>query len=208
MMGRMTFTDTQPAMTMTNEYHLYLPGNPYTASELSAMAYQGMLRPQFGPYYVDVDQPDTASQRAKSVRMVAEQIIKGSWTATLLTAAWIHLGGQPPEMLEAATATSHRGTSRSKTMSTALRHCDYLGLENVGEEDLRVIGGVVVTSPELTIDDLLKIGGHERHQHIARRLCALVEADTLCQRFAAVDPELNATRQLLTNVEPAAVHAG
>lgn len=165
------------------------------------MSYHGMLRPQFGPYYVDVDLPDTAAQRAKSVRMVADRIIDGSWTATLLTAAWIHLGGQPPEMLEAATASSHRGTSRSKLIPTALRHCDYLQREDVGDEDLRVIGGVVVTSPELTIEDLLRIGGHARHQDIAWKLCAFVEVDILRQRLLSGVPGSDSVRQFLKELE-------
>lgn len=187
----MTFFDSESPWTITNDYDLYVPHNPYTASELSAMAYQGVLRPQFGPYYVDNGLPDTPSQRAKSVRMVGEQLIEGSWTATLLTAAWIHLGGQAPEMFEAATAVAHRGKSRSTVMPTALRHCDYLGDDSIHEDDLRVIGGVVVTSPELTIEDLLRLGGRARHQDQARRLGALTDRDRLEQRLtsAGLGPE-------------------
>lgn len=155
------------------------------------MAYHGVLRPQFGPYYVDSGLPDTASQRAKSVRMVGEQLIDGSWTATLLTAAWIHLGGQAPEMFEAATAVTQRGKSRSTLMPTALRQCDYLSDASIEEDDLRVIGGVVVTSPELTIEDLLRLGGRARHQDQARRLGALTDRDRLEQRLtsAGLGPE-------------------
>ena len=171
----MTISQVVSPFAVLNPYNLYVPGNPYTASELSAMSYQGLLRPQFGPYYVAADLPDTASQRAKSVKMAAEQLIEGNWTATLLTAAWIYLGGQAPEMFEAATAKQHRGMSRAKIMPTTLRHCDYLQREDLSDHDLRVIGGVVVTSPELTIDELAKIGGSPRHQHKAQQLSTLVE---------------------------------
>ena len=169
--------------SVINQYNLYVPGNPYTASELSAMSYHGVLRPQFGPYYVDLDLPDTASQRAKSVKMVGDQLIDGSWTATLLTAAWIHLGGQAPEMFEAAAAVSHRVSSRAGVMPAAIRHTDYLQRAEIDDEDLRVIGGVVVTSPELTVEDLLRIGGTPRHQEKARQLCTVVDVAALKQLF-------------------------
>lgn len=197
MMEHMVSSHHDLRFSVVNQYNLYVPGNPYTASELSAMAYHGVLRPQFGPYYVDVDLPDTPSQRAKSVRMVADQLIDGSWTATLLTAAWIYLGGQAPEMFEAATATPHRGATRATVMPTAFRHTDYLQRSEIDEEDLRVVGGVVVTSPELTIEDLLRIGGSKRHQQQAHQLCALVDVATLHQRFDSEVPGMAKARELL-----------
>lgn len=185
----MTIFHSQTPWPVTNQYDLYVPRAPYTASELSAMAYHGVLRPQFGPYYVDRDLPDTPAQRAKSVRMVGEQLIDGPWTATLLTAAWIHLGGQAPELFEAATAVAHRGKSRSTLMPTALRHWDYLSDDTV-QEDLRVIGGIVVTSPELTIEELLRLGGHERHRQRVRQLCTLTKRDRLAQRLSSAGLDL------------------
>src|SRR5699024_12572485 len=80
--------------SVTNQYGLYVPHDPFSPTELSAMAYHGMLRAQFGRYYVDADLPDTATQRAKAVRMAAEHILTGDWTATLRTAAWIQTGSQ------------------------------------------------------------------------------------------------------------------
>lgn len=198
----MTFCDSQSPWPITNQYDLYVPRNPYTASELSAMAYHGVLRPQFGPYYVDSGLPDTASQRAKSVRMVGEQLIDGSWTATLLTAAWIHLGGQAPEMFEAATAVTQRGKSRSTLMPTALRQCDYLSDASIEEDDLRVIGGVVVTSPELTIEELLRLGGQARHRQQARQLCPLTERDRLAQRLSSAGLGLEAAQVLEVRTAP------
>ena len=168
---------------MTNEYHLYVPNHPFNASELSAMAYHGMLRPQFGPFYVDIDLPDTASQRAKSVRMVGERLLPGNWTATLLTAAWIHLGGQAPEIFEAATASIPRKRRRSMIMPSAIRQSDYLDRAEVSEDDLQVIGGVVVTAPELTIVDLLRIGGTQRHQDRVSELLARTDLNALRQRL-------------------------
>lgn len=168
---------------MTNEYHLYVPNNPFNASELSAMTYHGMLRPQFGPFYVDIDLPDTASQRAKSVRMVGERLISGSWTATLLTAAWIHLGGQAPEIFEAATASIPRKRRRSRIMPSAIRQSDYLDRAEVSEDDLQVIGGVVVTAPELTIVDLLRVGGVQRYQDRVYELFNRIDLNAMRQRL-------------------------
>ncbi|TQL72768.1 hypothetical protein FB556_1437 [Enteractinococcus coprophilus] len=168
---------------MTNEYHLYVPNNPFNASELSAMTYHGMLRPQFGPFYVDIDLPDTASQRAKSVRMVGERLISGSWTATLLTAAWIHLGGQAPEIFEAATASIPRKRRRSRIMPSAIRQSDYLDRAEVSEDDLQVIGGVVVTAPELTIVDLLRVGGVQRYQARVYELFNRIDLNAMRQRL-------------------------
>ena len=184
---------------MTNEYHLYVPNSPYNASELSAMAYHGMLRPQFGPFYVDIDMPDTASQRAKSVRMIGERIISGTWTATLLTAAWIHLGGQAPELFEAATASTTRQRARSRLMPSAIRQSDYFERAEVSEDDLQVIGGVVVTGPELTVVDLLRIGGTLRHQARAREILDHVNLATLRRRLRDHEslPGMTRAQQLL-----------
>lgn len=185
---------------MTNEYHLYVPNNPYNASELSAMAYHGILRPQFGPFYVDIDLPDTASQRAKSVRMIGDRIISGDWTATLLTAAWIHLGGQAPELFEAATSPTTRRKVRSRIMPSAIRQSDYLDRAEVSEDDLQVIGGVVVTGPELTVMDLLRIGGTHRHQAHAAKLLDQVDLNALQRRLSDHGslPGMSLARELLT----------
>ncbi len=187
---------------MTNEYHLYVPHDPFNPSELSAMAYHGMLRPQFGPFYIDIDMPDTASQRAKSVRMVGERIISGSWTATLLTAAWIHLGGQAPELFEAASAASKRQKIRSRIMPAAIRQSNYFQREDVSEDDLQVIGGVVVAGPELTILDLLRIGGTLRHQDRASDLLNRIDLDRLRQRLRdyASLPGMDTAQQLLESL--------
>lgn len=147
------------------------------------MAYHGMLRPQFGPYYVDAEVSDTASQRAKSVRLAGDRLVRGEWTATLLTAAWIHIGGQAPEMFEAATVWYQKSPLRSRVIPSAFRHIDYLRREEVSDEDLLVIGGVVVTAPELTIEDLLRVGGTARHQQCALELACRVDLDQLQQRF-------------------------
>ncbi|GAA4110028.1 hypothetical protein [Enteractinococcus coprophilus] len=179
----MTTSHSASPFLMTNEYHLYVPNNPFNASELSAMTYHGMLRPQFGPFYVDIDLPDTASQRAKSVRMVGERLISGSWTATLLTAAWIHLGGQAPEIFEAATASIPRKRRRSRIMPSAIRQSDYLDRAEVSEDDLQVIGGVVVTAPELTIVDLLRVGGVQRYQARVYELFNRIDLNAMRQRL-------------------------
>lgn len=201
-MSLMTTSHNDAPFSITNEYHLYVPNNPYNASELSAMAYHGMLRPQFGPFYVDIDLPDTASQRAKSVRMIGERLISGSWTATLLTAAWIHLGGQAPEFFEAATACTTRQRKRSRIMSSAIRQSDYLERSDISDEDLQIIGGVVVTAPELTIMDLLRIGGTQRHQDRAYELLDRVNIDSLRQRFDAHSalPDIGTAQQLFESL--------
>ena len=147
------------------------------------MAYHGMLRPQFGPFYVDVDLPDTPSQRAKSVRMIGDRLLSGSWTATLLTAAWIHVGGQAPEFFEAAAPSTTRHTRRSRLMSSAIRQSEYLERPEVSEDDLQVIGGIIVTAPELTILDLLRIGGTQRHQDRAYELLDRVDLQSMRQRL-------------------------
>lgn len=173
------------ATDVLSQDHLYGPNMPYTASELSAMAYHGMLRPQFGPYYVDVDIPDTAAQRAKSVKLVGDHTIDGDWSATLLTAAWIHTGGQCPELFEATTITSPRMKERSEMMPKMLRHASSWEQSDDDQEDLLVIGGAVVTSPSRTIEDLLRIGATRRHQFKALELLPLVCPEQLRTRFAA-----------------------
>src|SRR5699024_10683037 len=51
------------------------------------------------------------------------------------------------------------------------------------EDDLLVIGGVVVTSVALTIEDLLRLGGTPRHQSRALELTKMIHLDTLVDRF-------------------------
>lgn len=148
------------------------------------MAYHGVLRSQFGPYYVDVATSDTAAQRAKGVRLAGEQLIEGDWTATMLTAAWIHLGGQAPEMFEAGTAKYQRGRLRSSIIPSAFRHIDYMQRSDIADEDLLMIGGIVVTSMELTIEDLLRTGCTPRHHDRARALSEMVDVNLLEQRFS------------------------
>lgn len=169
--------------SVTNRYNLYVPYEPYTPSELSAMAYHGVIRPQFGPYYVDQEVPDTPAQRAKAVRMAGEQLIIGEWTANLLTAAWIHLGGQAPEMLEAGTATHQRTRLHSRIVPTACRQMDYLQRHDIADDDLLIIGGVVVTNIEVTIEDLVCFGGTPRHVDRARQLASWASPDVLRERF-------------------------
>ena len=169
--------------SITNHYDLYVPYDPFSPSELSAMTYHGLLRPQFGPYYVDVTTPDTPAQRAKAVRLAGERLVDGDWTATMLTAAWIHLGGQAPEMFEASTANYQGTRSRSKIIPTAFRNIDYLQRSDIVDKDLLVIGGTVVTSPELTVEDLLRGGRTARHYDCAKELACLLDVSDLQQRF-------------------------
>lgn len=182
-METMVTTSLDTYNTVTNQYNLYVPFEPYSPAELSAMTYQGILRPQFGPYYAHVSVADTSTQRAKSVKMAGDRLIKGDWTAAMLTAAWIHLGGQAPEMLEAETTEYQKSRGRSRLIPLALRHVDYLTREEVAEDDLLVIGGVVVTGLALTIEDLLRLGGTARHQQRAKELAAQTSPDWLYQRF-------------------------
>lgn len=169
--------------SITNHYNLYVPDEPFSQSELSAMAYHGLLRPQFGPYYADTTTPDTPAQRAKAVRLAGEQLVNGDWTATMLTAAWIHMGGQAPEMFEASTALYQGTRSGSKIIPTAFRHNDYLQRSDIVDKDLLVIGGIVVTSVELTLEDLLRSGRTNRHYNCAEELTALIDLADLRKRF-------------------------
>lgn len=116
--------------------------------------------------------------------MAGEQLIEGHWTATMLTAAWIHLGGQAPEMFEASTATYQRARLGSRIIPTAFRHIDYLERADVADEDLLVIGGIVVTSIELTIKDLLRTGRTPRHHDRARELANKVNLGDHLKYFA------------------------
>src|SRR5699024_7556641 len=132
--------DTRPV------HNIFVPHNPHTPSELSAMAYQGLLRPQFGPYYVANTIPDTPAQRAKSVQLIGQQMIEGPWTAIHFTAAWIHLGGQAPENFEASTRQPQRSRRKRRIMPALLQHDNFSQRNDIADDDLIVIGGVVVTS--------------------------------------------------------------
>ena len=87
-------------------------------------------------------------------------------------------------------------------MSSAIRQSDYLERSDISDEDLQIIGGVVVTAPELTIMDLLRIGGTQRHQDRAYELLDRVNIDSLRQRFDAHSalPDIGTAQQLFESL--------
>lgn len=174
----MTISTNHSRHDARHVHNLFVPHEPHTPSELSAMAFQGLLRAQFGPYYVAKNIPDTPAQRAKSVQLIGEQLIDGPWIAIHFTAAWIHLGGQAPENFEAATRKPQRSRRNRKIMPALLQHENYSQRNDITDENLVVIGGVVVTSIELTMHQMSACHHSLRHQHTAALLENLVTSST------------------------------
>lgn len=161
------------------QHHIYVPYEPYNPAELSAMALQGTLRAQFGPYYVDVTTPDTPSQRAKSVKLLAERLVEGHWIATLRTAAWIHLGGSSPDIFETAIPRPERIRQFSRIMRVTTRDtAEYRDVDAL-QEHLLMVGGALVTDIPLTIVDLLRTGSTLNHLEPAIRLARFIRTDQL-----------------------------
>src|SRR5699024_3650945 len=87
----------------------------------------------------------------------------------------------------------------ARIMPSAIRQTDYLQRPEVSDDELQVIGGVLVTGQELTIRDLLRLGGTQRHQQRAYELLDHVDIEDLPQHFdkAARLPDMGKAYQLL-----------
>lgn len=183
------------------QHHIYVPYEPYNPSELSAMALQGYLRAQFGPHYVDVTTPDTASQRAKSVKLVAGRLVPGHWIATLRTATWIHLGGSSPDIFESAVPHPERVRQFSRIMRVTTRDTAEYGAVEALQEHLLMVGGAVVTDIPLTIIDLLRTGSTLHHLEPAIRLAHHVttaQLDSVQEQYPQLPGIADAYRMIKT----------
>lgn len=172
---------------------LYFADDRLSNAELTAACLDGHLV-SLGDAYMPADAVETPALRAGSlVRTLGDTL-----AATHLTAAWIH-GGLPAPP---ARHTVQRAVSR-RLHVVPDRQLVYRDLA-VTAEDLHLIGGVHVTTPERTLADLARVGDAE-HTRAARllagsdpdastRAIARLEEGTLPHKHAA----LACLREMLT----------
>lgn len=137
---------------------LYFADDRLSCAELTAACLDGHLV-ALGDAYMPADAVETPALRAGSLA----RILGDTLAATHLTAAWIH--GCLPE--PPARHTVQRAVSR-RLHVVPDRHLVYRDL-TVASEDLRLIGGVLVTTPDRTLADLARVDD-TAHVHAARLL--------------------------------------
>lgn len=130
---------------MTSPF-LYFPGDRLSTAELSAARLDGDVV-ELGEAYIPADAVETRALRAGSLR----GILGDTLAATHLSAAWVHGGlDEPP-----ARHTVQRAVPR-RLHHVVGRRVVYRDPE-VAADDIWIIGGVAVTSPQRTLADLARV---------------------------------------------------
>jgi hypothetical protein len=176
----------QPRPAGPPDPEFLVPGLPYTGPELRAMEISGMVDHVIGDLYLPAGGGSRAQRvRAAAVRRLAAPLLGGPWTATGLTAAWIHDGGPAPGVLEASVERFHRIPLRPLSVGLRLEQSD--AARHAG--DVVEIWGTSCTSVDRTIEDLLRRAGDPvlapPAVAAARRLLAGAEVPALRARFEA-----------------------
>lgn len=141
---------------------LYFAGERLSHAELTAACLDGDLV-ALGDAYMPADAVETPALRAGSL----VETLGDTLAATHLSAAWIHGALPVPPGRHAVQRAVER-----RLHVVPDRRVVYRDLR-VPVEDLRVIGGVLVTIPERTLSDLARVGD-VAHARGARLLAGLV----------------------------------
>ena len=153
---------------------LYFADERLSRAELTAACLDGDLV-ALGDAYIPADAVETAALRAGSLA----ETLGDTLAATHLSAAWVH-GGLP---LPPPRHTVQRGVPRRLHVRPD-RRVVYRDLQVPGD-DLQLVGGVLVTTPERTLADLARVGDDEHTE--AARLLAEIDADAACQAIARLE---------------------
>ena len=153
---------------------LYFADERLSRAELTAACLDGDLV-ALGDAYIPADAVETAALRAGSLA----ETLGDTLAATHLSAAWVH-GGLP---LPPSRHTVQRGVPRRLHVRPD-RRVVYRDLQVPGE-DLQLVGGVLVTTPERTLADLARVGDDEHTA--AARLLAEIDADAAYQAIARLE---------------------
>ncbi len=153
---------------------LYFADDRLSSAELTAACLDGHLV-SLGDAYMPADAVETQALRAGSLA----RTLGDTLAATHLTAAWIH-GGLP---VPPARHTVQRAVPR-RLHVVPHRQLVYRDLA-IAAEDLQLIGGVLVTSPERTLADLARVGDVEHTR--AARLLAGADQDAAARAIARLE---------------------
>ena len=153
---------------------LYFADERLSRAELTAACLDGDLV-ALGDAYIPADAVETAALRAGSLA----ETLGDTLAATHLSAAWVH-GGL---LLPPSRHTVQRGVPRRLHVRPD-RRVVYRDLQVPGD-DLQLVGGVLVTTPERTLADLARVGDDEHTA--AARLLAEIDADAAYQAIARLE---------------------
>lgn len=181
-----------------------VPGLPFSAAELRGMELSGLLIHVMGDLYRPADPGPSARDaagesrvRAAAVRRLAEPVLSGPWTAIGMTAAWVHVGGPPPTVLEASVDRYHRRPLHPGAVGLRL---EQSGL-GPGDEVVSV-HGLWCTTLERTVEHLLRHGPTGPERAAAALLLPHCEPGRLRERFQArrTRPGMTAAREALAEL--------
>ncbi|NII70983.1 hypothetical protein [Microbacterium ulmi] len=137
---------------------LYFVDDRLSPAELSAARLDGHLV-ELGDAYIPADAVETSGLRAGSLR----GILGDTLAATHLTAAWVHGAlSEPPARHTVQRAVAKR---LHHVMGRRILYRDGA----IEQDDLQVLGGVLVTSPVRTLADLARVPD-DSHAEAARLL--------------------------------------
>lgn len=153
---------------------LYFADERLSSAELTAACLDGHLV-SLGDAYMPADAVETPALRAGSLA----RTLGDTLAATHLSAAWIH-GGLP---VPPARHTVQRAVAR-RLHVVPHRQLVYRDLAVAGE-DLQLLGGVLVTSPERTLADLARVGDDDHAR--AARLLAGADPDAAHRAIARLE---------------------
>lgn len=146
---------------------LYRPGSPFTAAELQAMAADGVLRHVLADVFVPAAESGTSGARARAAQTLLGPQIRSRAVLCGEAAAWVHLSGRHPQRIHIIAADA---TPRPNMSEPLLWQVHKVPLSPA--ETMRV-GGVAVTTPERTAEDIfLGVGTPGVRRPADRLVCA------------------------------------
>lgn len=87
---------------------VYRPGYPFTGAELQALTGQGVLRHMLADVYAETSLPGSAAVRATAASALLSRTLRGCGVLCGETAAWVHLGAEPPDRSSIITGGVYR----------------------------------------------------------------------------------------------------
>lgn len=156
----------QPDSTTMLNRQVYRPGYPFSYVELQTMQAEGVLRNVLVDVYAESLIPDTPELRATAASSLLSQTLRTHGSLCGESAAWIHLGSQPPQAVSLITQQLYR----RKVLRAPAWHIHQIPLD---EDEVRRIGRAQVTTPLRTATDLyMGIGTGPRRKRLDRCLHA------------------------------------
>lgn len=132
---------------------LLRPGRPFRAEELTIMTRDGVLRRVIQDVYTAIGMPETIALRALALDALLDPVHRRRALVCRATAAWLHLGGAPPPVLDLLVDARRRAKGAAAGLRVHETVCT--GIEAA------VIAGVLTTTLPQTALDLAQHGGAE-----------------------------------------------